>query len=98
MKNAKFYAVIYGTNETEQIEVFNDIEAAELFAGNLKAAEISCWVFEIGPTDAGQRLHDMFAPENRQFIGGSIFERVVGPPDLTTTPRRVEVTPEHIDG
>ena len=85
MPNSKFYAVIYGTNENEQIEVFNDLEASDLFARNLNAAEVSHWQFAIKPGD-GQRLHEMFTTESRQFIGGSICDRGNGPDLTMSTP------------
>ncbi len=85
MGNTKFYAVIYGTNDTEQIEVFNDLEACDLFARNLNAAEVSHWQFAIKPGD-GQRLHDVFVADNRELVGGLICDRGNGPDLSMSTP------------
>jgi len=82
MQKAQFYVVIYGTNQSEEIKVFNDLEAADLFARSLGEAEISHWQFAICAHD-GQRIHDVFHADNREVIGGVVFERAEESPDLT---------------
>ena len=82
MESANFYIVIYGTTDAEQIRVFNDLEASDLFAQSLGDAEISYWQFAICAHD-GQRIHDVFHADNRELIGGVVFERAEESPDLT---------------
>lgn len=82
MEKAQFYVVIYGTNQSEEIKVFNDLEAADLLARSLGEAEISHWQFAICAHD-GQRIHDVFVADNREVIGGVVFDRVGGKPDLS---------------